>query len=111
MNTIFNGNSGSNGGCIFVECSLYLEGIVSFTNCSAAQDGGAIHASEIYAHFGCTNVFNANRAVHFGGALYAYKSFLNISGQNTFTANLAGSRGGAIYAQETNLGWHWFHEW
>ena len=68
--TIFNGNSGSNGRCIFVECSLYLEGIVSFTNCSAAQDGGAIHTSEIHAHFGSINVFNANRAVHFGGALY-----------------------------------------
>ena len=48
--TTFNGNSGSNGGCIFVECLLYLEGIASFANCSAANDGGAIHASEIHVH-------------------------------------------------------------
>ena len=105
-------NSARVGGCVFVQgcsypstrtTSLYLDGNVSFTNCSAANDGGAIHASGIQVNLSGTNVFNANRAEHLGGGLYVHKSSLNIDGDNTFTANWAGSRGGGIYAQECKI--------
>ena len=112
-NAMFSSNSARIGGCVLVEnhsnycpystASLNLDGKCSFTNCSATNDGGAIHASEIQLNLSGTNVFNANRANHLGGGLYSHKSFLNIDGDNTFTANLAESRGGGMYAQETNI--------
>ena len=113
-NAMFSSNSARAGGCVLVKkehqnyCSSYtslnLDGNVSFTNCSATNDGGAIHASGIQVNLSGTNVFfNANRAEHFGGGLYIPKSSLILDGDNTFTANWAGSRGGGIYAQETNI--------
>ena len=111
-NARFSSNSARIGGCVLVQkshlkycstTSLNLDGNCSFTNCSATNDGGAIHASGIQINLSGTNVFNGNRAEHFGGGLYSHKSSLNIDGDNTFTANLAGSRGGGIYAQETNI--------
>ena len=113
-NAMFSSNSARVGGCVFVQryhclytntstVSLNFDGIVSFTNCSATNDGGAIHASGIQVNLSGTNVFNANRAKHFGGGFYALKSSLNLDGYNTFSANVAGSRGGGIYAQETNI--------
>ena len=111
-NAMFSSNSARIGGCVLVHknnlhycttISLNLDGNVNFTNCSATNDGGAIHASEIEVNLSGTNVFNANTAKHFGGGLYAPKSSLNIDGDNTFTANWAGSRGGGIYAQEANI--------
>ena len=111
-NAMFSSNSARIGGCVLVQkshlkycstTSLNLDGNCSFTNCSATNDGGAIHASGIQINLSGTNVFNGNRAEHFGGGLYSHKSSLNIDGNNTFTANLAGSRGGGIYAQETNI--------
>ena len=111
-NAMFSSNSARIGGCVLVHknnlhycttISLNLDGNVNFTNCSATNDGGAIHASGIDVSLSGTNTFNANRAEHFGGGLYVPKSFLNIDGDNTFTANLAGYRGGGIYAQETNI--------
>ena len=110
-NVMFSSNSARIGGCVFVHdnclytstTSLNLDGKCSFTNCSATNDGGAIHASGIQLNLSGNNVFDANRAEHFGGGLYAPKSSLNFNGDNTFTANWAGSRGGGIYAQETNI--------
>ena len=109
-NAMFRSNSARIGGGVLVQnhcpysaTSLNLDGNVSFTNCSATNDGGAIHASGIQVNVSGTNVFNSNRATHFGGGLYSHKSFLNIDGDNTFTANWAGSRGGGIYSQETNI--------
>ena len=101
-NTTFSGNSARDGGCIFIDSSLNLEGTF-FTNCSAANYGGAIHANGIQVNLSGTNVFNSNRAKHLGGGLYIPKSSLNLDGDNTFTENWAGSRGGGIYAQETNI--------
>ena len=110
---MFSSNSARIGGCVLVqkECSytstaiysLNLDGKISFTNCSATNDGGAIHVSGTQLNLNGTNVFNANRAEYFGGGLYSHKSSVNIDGDNTFTANLAGSRGGGIYAQETKV--------
>ena len=114
-NATFSSNSARIGGCVLVQknnshfclststASLNLDGKCSFTNCSATDDGGAIHASDIILNLSGTNVFNDNRAEHFGGGLYIPKSSLNIDGDNTFTGNWAGSRGGGIYAQETNI--------
>ena len=112
-NAMFSSNSARVGGCVLVKkehlnycscASLNLDGNVSFTNCSATNDGGAIHASGIQVNLSGTNVvFNANRAEHFGGGLYIPKSSLILDGGNTFTANWAGSRGGGIYLQETNI--------
>ena len=111
-NARFSSNSAKIGGCVFAQknhleycstTSLNLDGNCSFTNCSATNDGGAIHASRIQLHLNGTNVFNANRAKHFGGGLYLHRFSLNIDGDNTFTGNWAGYRGGGIYAQETNI--------
>ena len=114
-NAMFRSNSARIGGCVLVKknhqnyctytgtASLNLDGNCSFTNCSAANDGGAIHASGIEVNLSGTNIFNGNRAEHFGGGLYVPKSSLNIDGDNTFTGNLAGYSGGGIYAQETNI--------
>ena len=114
-NATFSSNSARIGGCVLVQktlshfcsststVSLNLDGKCSFTNCSATNDGGAIHASDIILNLSGTNVFNDNRAEHFGGGLYIPKSSLNIDGDNTFTGNWAGSRGGGIYTQETNI--------
>ena len=114
-NATFSSNSARIGGCVLVQknnshfcsststASLNLDGKCSFTNCSATNDGGAIHASDIILNLSGTNIFNDNRAEHFGGGLYIPKSSLNIDGDNTFTGNWAGSRGGGIYAQETNI--------
>ena len=96
-NSNFSGNSARNGGCIYVEfyyafwlrfiirTTLSLEGHVSFTNCSATNEGGAIYAID-------TNICS-----------YNHNSFLNLSGDSTFIANSAGFRGGAIYAQKTEI--------
>ena len=111
-NAMFSSNSARTGGCVhaqslpyplFSTASLNLDGKISFTNCSATNDGGAIHASGSQINLNGTNVFNANRAKHFGGGVYIHKSSLNIDGDNTFTGNWAGYRGGGIYAQETNI--------
>ena len=114
-NATFSSNSARIGGCVLVQknnshfcsststASLNLDGKCSFTNCSATNDGGAIHASDIILNLSGTNIFNDNRAEHFGGGLYIPKSSLNIDGDNTFTGNWAGSRGGGIYTQETNI--------
>ena len=113
-NAMFNSNSARIGGGVLVQnhstyctytntASLNLDGKCSFTNCSATNDGGAIHASGIDVNLSGMNTFNANRAQHFGGGLYVPKSSLNIDGDNTFTANWAGSRGGGIYAKETDI--------
>ena len=113
-NATFSSNSARIGGCVLVQkghnscshtstASLNLDGRLSFTNCSATNDGGAIHASGIEVNLNGTNVFNANRAKHFGGGLYIPKSSLILVGDNNFTANWAGSRGGGIYAQETKI--------
>jgi len=64
-----------------------VEGNVTFTNCSAINDGGAIHANGTQVNLIGTNVFFANRAKHLGGGLYAPQSFLNLDGDNTFTEN------------------------
>ena len=112
-NAIFSSNSARIGVCVFAQksqlkscsytASLNLDGKSNFTNCSATNDGGAIHASEIQLNLRGTNIFSANRAKYFGGGLYSHNSSLNIDGDNAFTANLAGYRGGGIYAQETNI--------
>ena len=115
-NAIFSSNSARNGGCIYIyphtiyifilyisTASLNLDGKISFTNCSATNNGGAIHTSRIEVNLSGTNIFNGNRAEHFGGGLYVPKSSLILVGDNTFTANWAGSRGGGIYAQDTNI--------
>ena len=115
-NAMLNSNSARIGGCVLVQknrgnhshlcsytASLNLDGKCSFTNCSATNDGGAIHASGIQLNLSGTNVFNDNRAEHFGGGLYIPKSSLTIDGDNSFTGNWAGYSGGGIYAQETNL--------
>ena len=125
-NAMFSSNLAWIGGCVFVHrdhpytsttllnfprhicyadstTSLNLDGNCRFINCSATNDGGAIHASGVQVNFSGTNVFSANRAKHFGGGLYAPKSFLNLDGDNSFTANWAGSRGGGIYVHETNI--------
>ena len=111
-NAKLNSNSARVGGCVLVQgcsyfstrtTSLNLDGIVSFTNCSATNDGGAIHASECQVYLSGTNVFNANRAEHFGGALYVTNTSLHLDGENSFTANWAGSRGGGIYAPKSFL--------
>ena len=101
-NTSFSGNSARDGGCIFIDSSVNLEGTF-FTNCSAANYGGAIHASGIQVNLSGTNVFKSNTAEQFGGGLYVPKSSVNLNGDNTFTENWAGSRGGGIYAQETEI--------
>ena len=111
-NAMFSSNSARVGGGVLVKesyrncysyTSLNLDGNVSFTNCSATSDGGAIHASGIQVNLTGNNVFIASRAEHFGGGLYIPKSSLILDGDNTFTANWAGSRGGGIYAQETKI--------
>ena len=111
----FSSNLARIGGCVSVQryhsgycsytntASLNLDGNCSFTNCSATNDGGAIHGSGSEVNLSGTNVFSANKAGHFGGGFYAHKSFLNLDGDNTFTANWAGSRGGGIYAIETKI--------
>ena len=106
-NSTFRGNSATNGGCIHVEFTyrnvernvifrtiLSLEGSVSFVNCSATNDGGAIYATGAPLNFG-----GNNSVAH----SYTHNSFLNLSGDSTFIANSAESRGGAIYAQETKI--------
>ena len=114
-NAMFRSNSARIGGCVFVKkkhlnycsytttASLNLDGKFIFTNCSATNDGGAIHASGIEVNLNGTNIFNGSRAEHSGGGLYVPKCSLNLVGDNTLTANLAGSRGGGIYALETNI--------
>ena len=102
-NTIFNGNSAWDGGCIFVTTVLNLWGNSTFTNCTAAGVGGAIYAKGTQVKFNGTNIFSANGATHFGGGLYAPKSSLSLLGDYTFTANCVRSRGGGIYAQQTKI--------
>ena len=110
-NAMFSSNSARIGGCVHARsytsststASLNLDGKCSFTNCSATNDGGAIHASGSQLNLNGTNVFNANRAKHFGAGVYIFKSSLYIDGDNTFTGNLAGFRGGGIYVQQTNI--------
>ena len=106
-NSTFRGNSATNGGCIHVQfiyrnveenvifrTILSLEGSVSFVNCSATNDGGAI-----YATGAPLNIGGKNSVAH----SYTHNCFLNLSGDSTFIANSAESRGGAIYAQETKI--------
>ena len=102
-NATFSGNIARERGCIFVDSSLNLEGNVSFINCLATNDGGAIHANGTQVNLIGTNVFIANRAKHLGGGLYAPQSFLNLDGDNSFTENWAGSRGGGIHAEKTEI--------
>ena len=53
---MFKGNSAVNGGGVFVNNSLNLEGNSTFINCSAIV-GGAIYANENHVKFSGTNVF------------------------------------------------------
>jgi len=118
---LINGKTTNNGGAIYTQTNNLKIINTTFTNNTATNWGGAIHANDVNV---IGSNFTNNTANNHGGAIYAYD--VNVTGSNftgntayiggaiftnnnvgvigsNFTNNTANNQGGAIYAYDVNV--------
>ena len=99
--TLFEGNSASTGGGLFIsDGTIKVHGHILFNN-NVASDGGGIFVRSSTLNF-TNNTVLENNSAHFGGAIKAERSTLRFSGNNTFKSNSA-NWGGGIFADATTF--------
>lgn len=85
------------GGGVYVEKALTIDGDYDFSRNEALGSGGGTHVGGT-ARFVGSGSFAGNKALTNGGAIYIVGNTLDISGAAVFDGNVAGGLGGAIYA-------------
>ena len=101
--TLFEGNSASRGGGLFISHGIIkAHGHILFNNNLAEHNGGGISVRSSTLHF-TNNTVLENNSADSGGGIEAERCTLIFSGNNTFKSNSA-YRGGGFFAESaTNL--------
>ena len=97
----FEKNTATNGGAIFNEGDLRVNGAASFTSNTAGKFGGAIYNAGNLSLNGEAS-FTSNTAGKFGGAIYNAGN-LSLNGTASFQKNTATEFGGAIFNESDLL--------
>ena len=106
INSIFQNNTGFNGGAIFARNTMiHLHGNSEFSY-NTAKYGGAISAdTNTYILFHCGDFnFIGNKAIFSGGAMMVHGSNIELmEGNVTFENNSAGINGGALFLSRSHI--------